>query len=166
MSPPFFGKYRGVVTDNADPLRIARIRATVPDVFGDNDSGWAMPCAPWGSSGAGFFALPATGAGVWIEFEQGDPDYPIWVGCWWGSASEMPAALQPTPADVVALITPGGASLTLSDAPGTGGVTLKTADGAKIALTSSGIEITNGQGATVKLSGPQVSVNDGALEVT
>ena len=48
----FYGKYRGVVTDNQDPLMIGRIRAKVPDVMGDLESGWATPCAPFGGSGA------------------------------------------------------------------------------------------------------------------
>ena len=86
----FYGKYRGVVTDNQDPRRIGCIRARVPDVYGDLESGWALPAAPFGGNGMGFFAVPAEGAGVWIEFECGDPDYPIWSGCWWGAASEMP----------------------------------------------------------------------------
>ena len=82
----FFGKYRGVVTDNKDPLMIGRVRARVPDVMGDGESGWAMPCAPFGGAAAGLLRLPTVGAGVWIEFEHGDPDYPIWAGCWWGAA--------------------------------------------------------------------------------
>ena len=83
----FYGKYRGVVTDNMDPLMTGRIRARVADVLGDGESGWAMPAAPFGGNGMGFFALPDVGAGVWIEFEHGDPDFPIWTGVWWGSAA-------------------------------------------------------------------------------
>lgn len=165
MSGPFYGKYRGIVSDNRDPSSIGRIRATVPDVYGDSPSGWAMPCAPFGSSNAGFFAIPATGAGVWIEFEQGNPDYPIWSGSWWGAVNELPTSLMPTPSDVVKVLTTGGASLTLSDTPGTGGVVLETSSGAKVSITAQGIEITNGQ-ASIKLSGPTVSINSGALEVT
>jgi uncharacterized protein involved in type VI secretion and phage assembly len=168
MSGPFYGKYRGVVTDTGDPLTIGRIRARVPDVMGDGESGWAMPCMPFTGQGMGFFAVPATGAGVWIEFEHGDPDYPIWSGCWWGSATELPATLlsPPPPSKKVLLLTEGGNSVLLDDTPGVGGITLQTAAGQKIVMTSSGIEIDNGMGARLKLSGPQVSVNDGALEVT
>ena len=61
---------------------MGRIKARVPDVLGDRESGWAMPCAPFGGSGMGFIALPSVDAGVSIEFEYGDPDYPIWSGCW------------------------------------------------------------------------------------
>jgi uncharacterized protein involved in type VI secretion and phage assembly len=162
---PFYGKYRGVVTDNQDPKKLGRVRASVPDVFGDDESGWAMPCAPFGGGGAGFFALPGKGAGVWIEFEHGDPDYPVWTGCWFGATSELPAPLLSSPPDQVMIVTAKGAKVTLSDVPGSGGITLETAAGAKISLTSSGIEIDNGKGASVKLSGTQVSVNGGALEV-
>ena len=94
---PYLGKFRGVVTDTTDPLMMGRVKATVPDVFGDDPCGWAMPCAPFGGSGIGFFAVPPVGAGVWIEFEQGDPDYPIWAGCWWGSVAEMPPKLLAPP---------------------------------------------------------------------
>jgi uncharacterized protein involved in type VI secretion and phage assembly len=162
----FHGKYRGVVSDNRDPLTLGRIRATVPDVLGDDESGWALPCAPFGGASAGFFALPPTGAGVWIEFEHGDPDYPVWSGCWWGSATEMPPLLLPSPPDQVMIVTSGGNTVTLSDLPGTGGITLETADGAKLSITALGIEIDNGKGASVKLTGPTVSLNGGALEVT
>ena len=164
---PFWGKYRGIVTDTDDPSRIGRIKARVPDVFGPyNESGWAVPCAPFGGRTTGFFALPPVGAGVWMEFEFGDPQYPIWTGCLWGTSAERPSELMLQPAEQVMIVTAGGMSITLSDVPGKGGITLETATGAKIAMTSSGIELDNGQGATLKLSGPSVSVNNGALDVT
>jgi uncharacterized protein involved in type VI secretion and phage assembly len=120
------------VTDIQDPLMIGRIKATVPDVFGEDESGWAMPCAPFGGSGMGFFSLPSVGAGVWIEFEHGDPDYPIWAGCWWGSADEMPPVLLAPPYKKLMIVTEGGNSITLDDTPGSGGITLETSGGQKI----------------------------------
>lgn len=163
----FYGKYRGVVTDTQDPLMTGRVKAQVPDVFGEEECGWAMPCAPFGGSGMGFFAVPAVGAGVWIEFEQGDPDYPIWSGCWWGSAAEMPPKLlaPPPPSKKVMLKTEGGHTILLDDTPGIGGITLATADGQKIVMNSLGIEVNDGQGGVIKFAGPQVSINNGALEV-
>jgi uncharacterized protein involved in type VI secretion and phage assembly len=77
------------VTDNADPQRLGRVKARVPAVLGDVETGWAVPCAPYVGAGVGFYAVPATGAGVWIEFEAGDVSRPIWVGGWWG-AGELP----------------------------------------------------------------------------
>lgn len=165
MSNPFFGKFRGTVTDNMDPLMMGRVRANVPDVLGDQESGWALPCAPFGGSGMGFFALPKVGATVWIEFEHGDPDYPVWAGCWFGSAADMPPTLLPLPNKKVMIKTEGGHSITLDDTPGIGGITLETSTGQKIVLNAMGVEITSGQGGSIKITGPQVSINDGALEV-
>jgi uncharacterized protein involved in type VI secretion and phage assembly len=168
MSAPFYGKYRGLVSDNRDPMMLGRVRARVPDVLGDAESGWAMPCAPFGGGQTGFFAVPTTGAGVWIEFEHGDPDYPIWSGAWWGSVADMPPVLlvPPGPSGKVMVRTEGGHSILLDDTPGIGGITLETAGGQKIVLNALGVEITNGQGGSIKLTGPQVSINNGALEVT
>lgn len=163
----FYGKYRGVVTNNLDPLMIGRIQARVPDVFGERESGWALPCAPFGGERTGFFAVPTVDAGVWIEFEQGNPDRPIWSGCWWGSLAEMPPTLlaPPPPSKKLMLRTEAGHTILVDDTPGVGGITLETASGAKIAVTGTGIVIDNGMGASITLQGPQVSVNGGALEV-
>ena len=165
---PFYGKYRGIVTDNLDPLMTGRVRARVPDVMGDAESGWALPCAPFGGSGVGFFAVPAVGAGVWIEFEHGDPEYPVWAGCWFGSAADMPPTLlaPPPPSKKVMIKTEGGHTVLIDDTPGIGGITLETATGQKVVLSALGIEINNGMGAVIQMTGPNVSVNNGALEVT
>ena len=162
----FFGKYRGTVTDINDLMMLGRIKAKVPDVLGDQESSWAMPCAPFGGSSTGFFALPTVNAGVWIEFEQGDPDYPIWSGCWWGSQAEIPPVLLAPPYKRVMLVTEGGNKIILDDTPGAGGISLETSGGQKIKLTSTAIEIDNGSRATINLSGPTVKINDQALEVT
>lgn len=80
----FYGKYRGVVQDVDDPENLGRIRAQVPEVLDDVVSPWALPCAPYAGNGSGSYTIPPVGAGVWIEFEAGDPSRPIWTGCWWG----------------------------------------------------------------------------------
>lgn len=162
QGPPFYGKYRGVVTDNRDPLQMGRVRARVQDVLGDLESGWAMPAVPYAGKDVGLFLIPPVDALVWFEFEHGDPDYPIWTGCFWatGEAPVLPA----TPEKKV-LKTDAG-TVTLDDTPGAGGITIETAIGMKVEINAQGIEITNGQNGTIKLTGPQVSVNNGALEVT
>ena len=81
----FYGKYRGIVEDVDDPENVGRIRARVPEVLADEVSPWALPCAPYAGDGVGQYTVPPVGAGVWIEFEAGDPSRPIWSGCWWGS---------------------------------------------------------------------------------
>lgn len=80
-----WGKYRGLVTRTDDPLHQGRIKAQIPKLFGDYDCNWAMPCSPFAGDHHGLQTLPEPGDGVWIEFEEGDPDKPIWVGYWWSS---------------------------------------------------------------------------------
>jgi Type VI secretion system/phage-baseplate injector OB domain len=157
----FFGKYRGQVANNIDPMQLGRIQVSVPAVLGDGQLSWATPCVPYAGSGVGLFAIPPIGANVWVEFEEGDPDYPIWSGCFWG-VGEVPAL--PALAEIKVFKT-DGVTLTLNDLPGVGGFTLETLTGQKITVTALGIEINNGQGAVIKLTGPQVSVNNGALDV-
>ena len=168
MNDRFYGKFRGKVTDNRDPLQTGRIRAKVPDVLGDLETGWAMPCFPATGAGMGVFALPKVDTGVWIEFEHGMPDYPIWSGGWYGSMSDLPSALLVPPMmqdGKIILRTAGGHSILLDDTPGTGGIILETSGGQKIKLTATGLEIDNGMGAKISMQGPQLKINDGALEV-
>ncbi len=80
-----YGKYRGTVADNEDPRKQGRIKVQVPEILGDVDSGWALPCAPYAGEQTGAYAVPPVGAGVWVEFEAGEVSRPIWAGCWWGS---------------------------------------------------------------------------------
>jgi uncharacterized protein involved in type VI secretion and phage assembly len=164
----FYGKYRGTVLDNVDPQQTGRLQVAVPDVAGVLPSTWALPCLPFASLGAGFYAVPDIGANVWVEFEQGDPDYPIWTGCFWGDSAEVPPlALAGSPdLQQVVIQTTGQATLLISDTPGpSGGILLQTPSGAMISLSDSGIVIDNGQGASITLAGPKVTLNDGALEV-
>ena len=79
----FTGKYLGIVVDNDDPKSLLRLRVRVPEVTGDEITGWCLPCVPYAGQDVGFFFLPESGAAVWIEFEGGDVSYPIWTGCWW-----------------------------------------------------------------------------------
>lgn len=93
-----YGKYRGTVFNNLDPLNQGRIMAMVPEVLQAMPSGWATPCAPTSGVLAGFFAVPMVGAGVWIEFEAGDVSRPIWSGGYWavGEPPIEPRAAPPT----------------------------------------------------------------------
>ncbi len=92
----FYGKYRGLVLNNVDPMGSGRLQAIVPEVLGEVPSGWALPCAPFTGTDAGLYAIPQPGAGVWIEFEAGDTSRPIWSGGWW-AAGEVPTDELATP---------------------------------------------------------------------
>lgn len=168
----YYGKYRGTVINNIDPEQRGRIMAMVPDVLGLTPSSWAMPCVPMAGKQQGVFMVPQIGAGVWIEFEQGDPDYPIWVGGFWGVAAEVPAlALAPPPippGQNIVMQTTAQNTLVISDSaptPISGGIVLKSTGGATIVVNDSGIYIQNGKGASLVMAGPTVTINNGALVV-
>lgn len=161
----YFGKYRGKVENNLDPMQLGRVQVSVPAVLGAGRLSWAMPCAPYAGPGVGFFAVPPVGANIWVEFEGGDTDYPIYSGCFWG-VGEVPA-LPAVPQ--MKVLKTDGITLTLSDLPGAGGFTLEVGPPVvpmplKLVCNAAGIEITNGA-ASVKLSPVSVSLNNGALEV-
>jgi type VI secretion system (T6SS) baseplate-like injector VgrG len=164
----YYGKYRGTVLNNVDPMQMCRLMAMVPDVLGLTPSTWAMPCMPVAGLQTGVYSVPPIGSGVWIEFEQGDPDYPIWVGSYWGSAAEIPALAKTVPPAIngLAIQTTLQNGLVISDLPGpTGGIMLKSASGASLIVNDTGIYLQNGKGASIVLVGPSVTVNQGALVV-
>lgn len=164
----YFGKYRGTVVNNVDPMQIGRLQVMVPDVSNVMISSWAMPCVPVAGTNMGIYALPMIGAGVWVEFEQGNPDYPIWVGCYWTTAAEVPVLSRVVPPAVpgVTIQTALQNGIVVSDVPGpTGGIQLQTATGAMISITDVGITISNGRGAIINMTGPTVDINAGALTV-
>jgi uncharacterized protein involved in type VI secretion and phage assembly len=164
----FYGKYRGVVTENDDSggnqgRKQGRLRAKVPDVFGSEQSGWALPCVPYAGKGVGIFLMPPKNASVWIEFEHGDPDYPIWTGCFW---AEGEAPVDPYTPDQK-IVQTGIGRVTINDSSSDAGITIETTKDPKmkIVINKDGIAIDNGKGATVKLSDSKVSINGSALEV-
>jgi len=163
-----YGKYRGMVINNVDPLQIGRLQVQVPDVGGLIPSTWAMPCFPVAGKQMGAYMIPQVGAGVWVEFEQGHPDYPIWSGCWFGSAAEVPnlaLAGNPTSPSIV-LQTGLQNAIVISDLPGpTGGIMLRSTTGATLIVNDTGIYLKNGKGASLTMIGPRVDINNGALTI-
>ncbi len=164
----YYGLYRATVVNNVDPLFIGRIQVIVPDVSNLIPTSWAMPCVPIAGKQMGTFVVPQVGAGVWVQFEQGDPDFPVWAGGFWGAAAEVPAlALAGVPGDPnIVLQSTLQNSIVISDLPGpTGGIMLKSTTGATIIVNDTGIYIQNGKGASLVMVGPTVTINEGALVV-
>jgi uncharacterized protein involved in type VI secretion and phage assembly len=162
----YFGKYRGTVVNNVDPLQIGRIQALVPDVS-DQPLSWAVPCVPWAGSQAGMFAVPQVGSPVWIEFERGDADAPIWTGGYWSSAAEVPTFAAATPPGLgLTIQTAVGNGLVVNDMPGpVGGIILQSRSGATLIVSDQGIIIQNGTGASITMIGPTVNLNAGAMVI-
>ena len=167
--PRYFGKYRATVLNNLDAQNQGRIQVQLGDRYGPFPSTWALPCLPLaGRASASMVSLPAVGSMVWIEFEAGDPDFPIWSGGFWPDPSGFPmeALVGATPANPnIHLQTSLGTTVTLSDNP-MQQVRIKTASGAMISIGGTGVIISNGQGATIAMTGKSVIINEGALIIT
>jgi len=163
----FHGKYRGKVEDNRDLQRQGRLQVSVPAVYGEGRLAWALPCVPYAGPQVGWFALPPVGANIWVEFEGGDAEQPIWSGCFWGALEVLPAAAAAGP-DRKTFQT-DGISLQFDDSPGSGGVTLQVGDPIvqtplTLTMNADGIKLSMAQ-FSVALTAEGVSINDGALEV-
>lgn len=163
MRDKYYGKYRGVVKSNEDPNHRGRLQVEVEDVFGKGrTSGWTLPASPYAGKMTGLFSVPPVGTNVWVEFEAGDPEYPVWTGCFWPDG-EAPAD-QGSP-DIKIWKT-DQCMIKLDDSSGARGITIEVGGRMRIVLNDNGIELDNGNGAVIKLSGKTVSINGDALEVT
>jgi len=154
----YYGKYRGIVTDVDDPNGQCRIRATVPDLLGDHPCGWALPAAPFAGDGHGMVLLPRVGSGVWIEFEAGRLDAPIWSGAWWASGQRP----EPQGNAVRVFVSEHGHKLVMDDDADE--VRLLHGSGAEIRLTADGIVLTCGA-CELKISADTISLNNGLVKV-
>jgi len=157
----YYGKYRGLVTDNKDPDNLGRLKAKVPRLLGDEPTGWALPAFAYGGAKEqGLFAVPDVGAGVWIEFEGGDLSYPLWTGTWYGTGA-IPESAKP---GKKVWKTTSGHKLVLDDDGKT--LLLADANGNSITMDANGIAITDANGNSIALTASGISVNNGALEIT
>jgi hypothetical protein len=154
----YFGKYRGIVTDVDDPNNQCRIRATVPAVLGEQACGWAMPAAPFAGDGHGFVMLPKVGSGVWIEFEAGQLDNPIWSGAWW-AGGERP---DPQGAGVRVIVSEKGHRVVIDDESDE--VKLVHGSGPEIRMTATEIVLTCGA-CEITISNENISLNNGLIKV-
>src|SRR6266487_1363368 len=150
----YYGKYRGFISDNADPEKLGRCKLVVPSVLGETVSNWALPCTPYGgAANIGFIAVPPNGAQVIAEFMEGDISSPLWTGTFWRQASELPeefAANEEPSAKVMR--TESGHALLLEDKDGEEKITLKSSAEAVLEMISDGsVSVTDSGGATVTL---------------
>lgn len=160
-----FGKYRGVVENVIDPFGIGRIQVSVPDVYGDGTMAWAMPCLPGAGPGVGFYNIPPSGANVWIDFERGDPQFPVWSGGFWGQG-DAPVSIGPTNPTTRAWVG-DNFSLEFNDMTGLGAckLTVTTTIGdAVIDIGAAAVEITF-SACSIKLAMDGVSINGTNLKV-
>ena len=161
----YFGKYRGTVADNLDPLKRGRLRVIVPAVLG-SDQYWALPCVPYAGPQLGFYTMPELGTPVWIEFEAGDPSFPIWSGCFWNDGDIAAADADPK----IKFFKTNKFTLRIDD--NNGEIIIENDSGSQIKLTGQEILIKSSTvkqeaagGRKTELSSASFKVNDGSQEV-
>ncbi|MCP3804191.1 phage baseplate assembly protein V [Allokutzneria sp. A3M-2-11 16] len=163
----YYGRYKGVVRSNFDPLDQGRLLVAVPEVLGNDPCIWASPSTPLSTlGGGGAYMRALEGAGVLVEFLDGNLDYPMWTGFWRGTFADTPAAVKTAnpKASVIVLATSAKNSLVIDDTPGVGGITLKVG-ASEISVTEQGIKLRCGGSSIELLPTGQVSVNGPALTV-
>lgn len=171
---PYWGKYRGTVLINVDPEFRGRLICRISEVLGEVPSTWVEPCIPLsGATGLpmGVYLVPPIDAAVWIEFEHGDPNLPIWVGCQWATGRDVPPmALAGVPASPnMVFQTSGKNMIVMSDLLGAAGGVMIQSGSSTLSVNQSGVsiiapkvEISAGQ---IKLVG-ETDINMGALKIT
>lgn len=184
----FYGKYRGFIVDNADPEQLGRLKVTVPSVLGsDVVTGWAMPCVPYGGNAdQGFLFIPEINAGVWMEFEEGDLEFPIWVGTFWskpGGESELPkpgdeqspptSKIMKTLKHTIELADEdGNEAIKITDVVNSNrvvidsnGFALEDSNGNKITLDSNGIKIEDKNSNVIIMDSSSVTIKSNSIKI-
>lgn len=148
MARRHYGKHRGTVINNEDPYFQGRLMVTVPGIVISN---WAVPCVPLTDISMGTYVRPRIGANVWVEFERGDPNKPIWVGCYWGKGDEpllAKAARAVPPTNAVISMETALCGVSVCDVPIAGSNVMIKSPNATIMLTPAGVVI-NAQSVTI-----------------
>ncbi len=160
-----FGKYRGKVTKNQDPLNQGRIQVQVAAISEDIKNLWAMPCTPYAGKDVGFFTIPPQDANVWVEFEGGDLRRPIWSGCFWGE-NELPQKARVKEPGKVQVFKTDGITVTLSNLDNNKNLTVEVEKPVvekplKMVFNSEGIELNNNSQTTIKLMAETIEIKNG-----
>jgi hypothetical protein len=154
-----FGKYRGIVRNISDPLNQCRIKASVPAIYDDVDSPWALPSFPFAGAQHGLVLLPEVGDGVWLEFEGGDISRPIWSGCWFASGQRPPPQGQ----KARLLATSAGHQVLIDEDRNE--IVLRHAGGAEIRLSATGVTLSM-LPCVLEITSTEITLNNGMVKVT
>jgi uncharacterized protein involved in type VI secretion and phage assembly len=158
MREHYFGKYRGTVVDNDDQNQQGRLKVQVPAVLGELEV-WALPCVPYAGDGVGLYLLPEADTGVWVEFEAGDPSFPVWTGCFWGTGQ-----IPDSPEAAIKVLRTGAHTIRLDDDEGE--LLLSADSGAETAYTDEAKTTAGSSTHTVSSSSVASSNGTGSVEVS
>lgn len=113
----YSGLYKGIVSNIDDPEKRGRIKCLIPDVLGDRvESAWCEPCVPVAYDYGGDFCLPQLNETIWLAFEKGNSNFPVYLGNWWQKEmTPLGANYSVSSASSVRIISFDNCSLILKD---------------------------------------------------
>lgn len=157
----FYGVYRAVVVSNEDPNSSGspdpqgRLVVRVPSVGDTPDAQRiAYPFALFAGENYGVKFIPRVDDQVYVMFERGKLDMPIWFGGWW---AQNDIHEDFSSVDSHGIMTPGGHQLIFDEQSGSEFIRIKHLDGeTKIELDSQGNVF------IVNKSGKKINIGDGA----
>jgi hypothetical protein len=142
----FYGKYRGIVAENADEHYQGLLRVHVPSVFGEAAVVQAKACMPYGH-----YFVPPIDSLVWVEFEEGNRESPIWSGAWLPKG-KAPAEAQLSPPDARVIQTAAGHTIRIVDKKDEEQILIRHSSDAFVSIDAKGsILLSNSKGSHIHL---------------
>lgn len=155
----YYGKHRAVVTDNVDPQHLCRIKVQAPALMGETEIGWCLPAFPFLGDGHGLVMMPEVGSMVWLEFEAGKLDFPIWTGGFLSGKQKPP---DPHDAATRVIVSKNGHKIILDDKGGK--LCIEHSGGAKLEMSGTEISLTI-SGSKMVMGVASISFNEGVVKI-
>ena len=148
-----YGKYRAKVINNTDPEFMGRIKVSCPYVYGESESPWCLPCMPIIGVERGIYSPPQIGDTVWVEFEGGNTEKPIYTGGWWTKGN-----VPTTDPDIEVFVSKAGHRIVIQNRAGSESITVLEKHGHNIVMNNTGI-VVEAVGKDITLRGNRLFFN-------
>jgi uncharacterized protein involved in type VI secretion and phage assembly len=156
---PLHGLYNGVVTDNADPQQLGRVRVSFPALPALASGIWARLSTLAAGADSGTWFVPAVGDEVVVAFMNGQADAPVVLGSMW-SGTNRPPVVESAPSDVKLIRSRSGSTIEIDERHGNSTITLETGGGHRIHMDdASGVVTIRGA------SGDEIEIGSSGIRI-
>jgi len=153
----YYGKFAGLVADNGPPSMGAHrgeVVVKIPGLLEETADGGASQPIQVRAAPAflpGFFYVPENGDKVWVEFVNGDINFPIWTGVWYPQNGAPQTSGDTAPSQDQKIIrTKSGLVIMLDDSSGGEKIVVKHGkSNATITLDATGVTINSDNGVVL-----------------